>query len=424
MIKISLRRNSIYIIQLIIYYNIRRVIKVIIGNFFSFYNSLIFTLLMLFGEFFGGLTVYLYQITFLRKVKNQKQKLTEETSVIKKEKKMKRIDGNFKIILLLFFSAYFDYIEYVLLSYFIPKLAKMSPTADLRLNSMSTISSCILFIYALKLKIGKHQFFSLVMIGICLLLTNIIEFIYQIKDNLVQNIFLSYLLTYFSIILMAFTDLIEKYLTYFNFLEPMLILVAESIFGIIMVLFNSDIWENPFKEIKDLYNNLETDEFILFIFLLFLYFALCAGINVYRIFCVVFYSPMYKSISSYILNPVMIIFSFFFENDFLYEGKQNILYLVLNIVIAIIILFFGCVYNEFIILYFWKLEYETHNEISKRANEIELIDLSEIYNDNDDNEDYENDVENNVENNDKKDNNNNNHFNTIEEKGYIFYVDS
>ena len=157
MIKISLRRNSIYIIQYIIYYNLRRVIKVIISKFFSFNNSLIFTLLMIFGEFFGGLSVYLYQITFLRKVK--RKNLAEEINIIKKEKKMKRIDGNFKIILLLFFAAYFDFVEYVLLSYFIPKLGKMSPTADLRLNGMSTISSCILFIYALKLKIGRHQFF-------------------------------------------------------------------------------------------------------------------------------------------------------------------------------------------------------------------------------------------------------------------------
>jgi len=151
---------------------------------------------------------------------------------------------------------------------------------------------------------------------------------------------------------MAFTDLIEKYLTYFNFLEPMLILVIESIFEIIFISFNSDFWANPFNEIKELYFDLGLGKFILFIFLLFFYFALCAGINVYRIFCVVFYSPMYKSIATYILNPVMIIFSFFFENDFLYEGKQNALYLILNIIISIVILFFGCVYNEFIILYF------------------------------------------------------------------------
>jgi hypothetical protein len=219
----------------------------------------------------------------------------------------------------------------------------MSPTADLRLNGMSTISSCILFIYALKLKIGRHQFFSLVIIGICLILTNTIELVYQVNDTLVQNILLSYLFTYFSIILMAFTDLIEKYLTYFNFLEPMLILVIESIFEIIFISFNSDFWANPFNEINELYIDLGLGKFIFFIFLLFFYFALCAGINVLRIFCVVFYSPMYKSIATYILNPVMIIFSFFFENDFLYEGKQNVLYLILNIIISIVILFFGCV---------------------------------------------------------------------------------
>ena len=425
MISISLRKNSIYIIQLIIYYNVRRVTKVILNNFFSFNNSIIFTFLMHLGELFGGLSVYIYQITFLRKDKSIK--INEEIKIFTKKKKMNRADGNLKIILLLFFTAYFDYLEFVLLSYFVPLLSEMSPTADIRLISMSTISSCIIFIYAMKLKIGKHQFFSLIMIGICLLLINVIEFIFQIKDNLVGNILLSYLLTYVSIILISFADLIEKYLTYFNFLEPMLILVVESIFGIILVSINSIFRQNPFKDLITMYNDSDTYKFILFILLLFLYFALCAGVNVYRIFCTVFYSPMYKSIAYYILNPIMLIFSFFFENDFLYEGKQNILYLILNVIIALIILFFGCVYNEFIILYFWRLEYETHDEISKRGNEIELIDLKNIYNneedykfDEDDKDENDNELE------DKKDDNiikdYNDENNIIEEKGYIFYM--
>ena len=78
MIKISLRRNSIYMINLIIHNNMRRVIRTIINNYFSFKDSLIFTVLMVLGEFFGGLSVYIYQRLFLNKHKNKnKNKLND-----------------------------------------------------------------------------------------------------------------------------------------------------------------------------------------------------------------------------------------------------------------------------------------------------------------------------------------------------------
>lgn len=77
MIKISLRRNSIYIINLIIHYNMRRVIRTIINNYFSFKDSLIFTVLMVLGEFFGGLSVYIYQHLFLNKHKNKNKNKTK-----------------------------------------------------------------------------------------------------------------------------------------------------------------------------------------------------------------------------------------------------------------------------------------------------------------------------------------------------------
>ena len=50
-----------------------------------------------------------------------------------KAMQMNQADGSIKIVLLMFFGAFFDFIEYVILSFFIPKIAKMSPTADIRL---------------------------------------------------------------------------------------------------------------------------------------------------------------------------------------------------------------------------------------------------------------------------------------------------
>ena len=66
-IKISTRGNLFYIVNVIIYYYIRKIVLIIINNIYKFNDSLIFTFLMLAGEFFAGLSIYIYQILFLKK---------------------------------------------------------------------------------------------------------------------------------------------------------------------------------------------------------------------------------------------------------------------------------------------------------------------------------------------------------------------
>ena len=388
MIKWVYRRNLIYIIQLFIHYYLRRIVMTVIRLLYKFNNSLIFTLLMHLGEFFGGLSTYIYQNTFLKeKTKPDNKKFG--IKLIKKDFKMNRVDSHLKIIILIFFAAFFDFTEYIIATFFVPRIAKMSPTADLRLTGITTISSSLVFTQVLKLKIGKHQFYSLLIMGICLILINIIEFIYKTNVTSFGNLFLAYTLTYFSLIIITFTDAIEKYLNEFNFLNPLLVLVIESVFGILLVLIYS-IGQNPFQEVSNFYDELESGKFILLIFLLFLYFAFSAGVNVYKVLSNVLYSPMAKSVSIYILNPLLIIYSFFLEDDFLYKGEKNILYLILNEILSIIIVFFGCIYNEFFVLNCLGLEYETYIGISNRSNkQNQLFSLKDIYDDNiSDDEDY------------------------------------
>ena len=47
----------------------------------------------------------------------------------------------------------------------------------------------------------------------------------------------------------------------------------------------------------------------------------------------------------------------------------------MNLILSFIISFFGCVYNEFIVLLFCGLERNTHDQISKRADEHVLSEL-------------------------------------------------
>ena len=142
--------------------------------------------------------------------------------------------------------------------------------------------------------------------------------------------------------------------------------MIEAIFGFTLVSIYS-AGKNPFKDLIILYEESSTKNFILLIFLLFLYFALSAGVNVYKILTIGLYSPMAKTLAVYILNPFIYIYYFIIENDFLSQGETIWFYFIINVIIALIISFFGCIFNEFLVLTFCGLEYETHFYVSKRA---------------------------------------------------------
>ena len=92
---------------------------------------------------------------------------------------------------------------------------------------------------------------------------------------------------------------------------------------------------------------------------------------------------MVTTLADYILNPLYLIYYFGALSDFKKNGKLGIVYFVLNIIISLIISFFGCVYNEFIILFCCGLERDTHEQISKRAdikipdNQVDLIKIDD-----------------------------------------------
>ena len=176
----------------------------------------------------------------------------------------------------------------------------------------------------------------------------------------------SHLLILGYLVFMAMTDVVEKYLIEFNFLNPFFILTFESIFGFILIGIYS-ARENLFKDIKGIYGESSAGEFALLLFLLFLYFIFSAGINIYKVLINGLFSRMVKTLSVYILNPIIFIYYFIIGYDFLYEGERNWLYFIVNIIISIIISFFGCVFNEFLVLSCCGLDYETHTTVSKRA---------------------------------------------------------
>ena len=327
----------LYLVNLIIFYYLRKVDLIIINTKFNFNDSLIFTLLMFFGEFFAGLAIQLYQTFFIKEeianknTNNKKNKIniiTNNSSIDESNKslsmnsdisrkknkkkkhsgvvfilhkpKMRRADNILKIIILIFFSPSFDFIEFAIATFYIPRFSIVSPTAEYRFGGIIIIIGALLCHFAVKIKILKHQFYSLIIIGICLLIIITLEIIYRGEGVSFGDFAFAHILVIGYLIFVPFTDTIEKYLIDFNFISPFIILMAESIFGFIFISIYS-AGEDPFEDIKRIYRESSVGEFVLLIFLLFLYFAFSGGVNVYKILVNGLYSPMAKTLAVYIL---------------------------------------------------------------------------------------------------------------------------
>ena len=372
MIKISFRKNLIYLLLLIIFYLLRRTLSIVIDKMFGLDNSVIFCLLMFLGEIVGGAWTFFYQRTFLKKKKAKINNML--LRFIKNKNKLNRADGWPKIMFLIFSATSFDLVEFIILSNFIPKIAALSTTSTLRLCCVITITSTALCVTMLRFKIGRHQIVSLIVFGTCSIIIVILEFIYKPKDVDLASFIISYVLVICHFIFLSFTDVTERYLADYDYLNPLQILMIEGIFGFIMTSFYG-IYQDPFKEVRNIHKEIDTGNFIILIFLLFLYFVFSAGINVYKILCNVLYSPMTKSLTTYFFNSIFIIYFFIDSSDFITNGERNYFYFFINLFFSLLLDFFGLIYNELFVLTFCGLSKDTHEGISHRAAnaEMELI---------------------------------------------------
>ena len=374
----------LYLLALYICSYVRKIIIMIIDKYFNFNAPYIFLFMMTFGEIIGGLTVYIYQIILLKKKKHVKY---FGIKLIHNQNPMKSADGIFKKILLIFFAGFFDFIEYIIAVFYVPKIAKISPTIDTRLGCLSTITGALICTYALRFKIGKHHKFSLLVLSSCFIITIILELIYKPDDTPLSNFLFAHFLVCCYMLNVTFTDCTERYLVDYDFVNPFIIIMMEGIFEFIMAVFYS-IQINPFTEIVKQYEENNIGNFILLIFLLFLYLLFSAALNAYKIYCNAIYSPMARSLTDYFLNPFFNIYYFIWENDF----QKNYFYFFISEIMSIVMDFFCCLYNEYITLFCCGLDYDTRLAIYERAKEMEIdprnysIELNADEDDNGDNE--------------------------------------
>ena len=371
MIKIRLKKNLIYLLVFYISWFLRSILSMVAQRKFPSNITFIHLYLMVIAEIVGGLIMYQYQNYSTKRQKqgvylNVNTHKKNDAKIIIKSKKIKRL-------ILIFFASFFDFYEVVLSSYYGPKINdKRSPTIEARLTSIQIIALTLIYINAFGFKTKRHHKASLVIISIFLLLTIILDIVHNYKNVSIGILIFANFLILFHNIGFCFNNCVECYLVDTDVINPFLILMLEGVFGILFAIIFS-IGNDPFTNLIIEYGKSSIGLRVLLIFFLFLYFLLSIIVNVYKVYCNVIYSPMSRGLIQYLLNPFINIYYFIGEKDF----NESLSYFFISEIICLIISFFGCVYNEYIILYFCGLEKETEEVASLRAID-EIIPLTDI----------------------------------------------
>ena len=78
------------------------------------------------------------------------------------------------------------------------------------------------------------------------------------------------------------------------------------------------------------------------------------------------YSPITKSLADAILDPLLIIYSFFDKN--LYHDNSKF---IPNLILSSILVFCACIYNELFVIFCCNMEKDTYIVVSERAKTID-----------------------------------------------------
>ena len=383
-IKIGIRNNLIYPAMLIISTLGRQIDSKIMTEAIGFKgDSLLLTQIMFLSEIIFGLILFKYNRKQMLKQKSDNiETKFKGIKLIQNKAEISFTDGTLKIYIFIFLVAYFDFIEFVLKTLYLPHLpvlknSKLSKSLDIRLRGILVISSALLCYFLLKFPTYKHKKVSLLIIVICLILIIISEYFRELNHIKVLTYYL--VLSFFDHFFNSFKDVIEKYLLEYNYLNPFQTLLIEGIFGFLMAFSYTFINERFVKEYNEI-NTLKNNEkgnikvFSLIICFLF-YFIFSGGKNIYRVLTNKIYSPTTKSLADSILDPFFIVFYYYFDRDF-YNHK---IHFIINIILSIIFVFCACVYNELFILFCFGLQHDTYREISTRS--IKSESLSELADD-------------------------------------------
>jgi len=359
MIKIKIDKKFLYLLVYWFFWSARLFTQTFIRNAFKdffFINLYIHNL----GDIFGGLSIYIYQYKTFKKTEKTKY---FDLELIYNKANMKAKDKTPKILILIIFASIFEFVNhYIDFFYSMKADKKTSPFFFSRIHALMTIISSLLCTYSLNYKLGKHHKISLIFMSSLLIIIIFLEIYYITNNYFLKNFLFERLLVLLRIIIISFIDCIEKYLAEADFMNPFKLIMFKGILELIISIICSF-----FRIIIDTKQIKSNEKIYAPIISLITIFIFTIIVSIYEVYCNVIYSPMIKSLSGYIIIPIVNIISFHFKIDF-YESA---IYFAISEVLNIIIEFFGLVYNEFIILFCFGLDHDTNLGISKRAESID-----------------------------------------------------
>ena len=270
MIKFALRQNLKYPLQALLWNVLRDIENILINRFLNVSDLAINCPLMFLGELLAGSIIYLYQKQLFSQNQNVMPTEYMHIKLIHTEQIFIK-DSDIKILFLMFSGALCDFVEFKLFDC-VYRYPNISGSIENRLRGWYTIFNALFYIFILGYPILTHQKFSLIVIGICIILVALFEFIFQ-----EINIFLSYgeLILSFSFIIIneffgALVDSIGKYLFEYNKINPFSELLFEGLFGFLISCIYC-LFYNPFDEISKFKKVHSISDFIFLIFGLILY---------------------------------------------------------------------------------------------------------------------------------------------------------
>ena len=364
-IKIGLRKNLIYPGFFILFLFLRKAAKSILEIFvLNGEKKIKVSFLMLVVIYAVQLVFGLFKLLCFKKSDKSKkeEKVGGLVLIQNNNKDLEKPDGDFKIFILIFFSAYFENIGAITRRYLTQDLREdRYDEYHAKFRSIEICFASIICLLSFNIKIFKHQALSLVIIIICLIIVLIIDiFKEEEKNNIIKNIGN----VMYSSFCRVYLDTIEKYLFDYDFIDIFEIMAYEGIIncGLISLFYISD---KPRQEIRKLFK-LDRFEIILSFVIIFIYSIFTWFKNIYRRFTIKYYYPTTRALAESVLDPVLIIYDFWSGN------YKDLFSFIVTISCTIIMLICSCIYNEIFILYCFGLEYDTHYEIDHRSKFYEL----------------------------------------------------
>ena len=214
--------------------------------------------------------------------------------------------------------------------------------------------------YFINYSFQKHHYFGMILVLFGIIFLNL-HSLTSYNENLFYHIVI-FILCIFS----SLQEVLEKYLMDFEYIYPLTVVFYEGCLGILFLLliylFVKILSLNILIEINDaIYESLNGD--FLFYFYILLLILSSSAINAFFMLTNYYYSPTHRNISDSV-------YYYYYYIERVLTGKniqKEIIYLMINI-IGLIFIIFGClIYNEIIICHFCNFDLNTGEQINKRS---------------------------------------------------------